>query len=60
MELILTCKQCGHEERGESERALMTKVRMWNHLNREHPALTDSFKETVAETATEFASHESR
>lgn len=50
MELILKCKQCGYEEHGSSERALMTKVRMWNHLNREHPESTDAFKETVEES----------
>lgn len=49
MELVLTCKQCGHEEVGETERLLMAKIRMWNHLNKAHPALTDSFRGTVDE-----------
>jgi len=54
MELILTCRQCGHREAGNTERALMTKIRMWNHLNHAHPALTDAFKQTVIATATSF------
>ncbi len=56
MELVLTCKQCGHEELGETERALMAKIRMWNHLNRRHPELTDSFKEAVEAEALAEAS----
>ena len=52
MELVLICKQCGHEERGETERLLMAKIKMWNHLNREHPELTDAFKEAVEEAPT--------
>lgn len=51
MELVLTCKQCGYEEHGETERLLMAKIRMWNHLNRAHPDLTDAFKQTVDEHA---------
>ncbi len=47
MELILICKQCGHEEVGQTERVLMTKIKMWNHLNKVHPELTDAFKEAV-------------
>lgn len=49
MELVLTCRQCGHQEAGDSDRMLMTKIRMWNHLNREHPALTDAFSQAVEE-----------
>lgn len=49
MEVLLTCKECGHEELGQSERLLMAKVRMWNHLNRVHPQVTDAFKRVVSE-----------
>lgn len=55
MELTLTCKECGHEERGESTRALIAKIRMWNHLNREHPELAESFRSTVAEETSQPA-----
>lgn len=54
MELVLICKECGHEEAGESERILMAKVRMWNHLNRVHPEMTEAFKTAVRE---ETAAH---
>ena len=47
MEMILVCKQCGYEEHGHSERALMTKIRMLNHLNREHPGVVEPFTESV-------------
>jgi hypothetical protein len=53
MEVVLTCKECGHEELGQSERLLMAKVRMWNHLNRVHPAMTDAFKHAVSEETAE-------
>lgn len=49
MELVLTCRQCGHTEVGDTERVLMTKIRMWNHLNRAHPEQTDAFKQAVEE-----------
>jgi len=51
MELILTCKQCGHREVGTADRALMSKVRMWNHLTHAHPTQTEvfNFKQRVEE-----------
>ena len=58
MELILMCKQCGHEEIGETERALMTKIRMWNHLNREHPELSEAFDfKEITEEQVSTATH---
>lgn len=53
MEVILTCKGCGHQELGDTERLLMAKVRMWNHLNRVHPQMTDAFKSAVEEETAE-------
>ena len=49
MELILTCKQCGHREIGGADRALMAKVRMWNHLTHAHSAHANAFKQSVEE-----------
>lgn len=49
MELILTCHECGHEERGNEARALITKVRMLNHINRRHPEVSEPFKDLVEE-----------
>jgi hypothetical protein len=49
MELILTCHECGYEERGSEERMLITKVRMLNHINRLHPEVTEPFKDLVEE-----------
>lgn len=51
MEMLLTCKQCRHEEHGDSNRALMAKVRMQNHLNRAHEREVEPFKYAVEEHA---------
>lgn len=56
MDIILTCQQCGHEEFGNSERSLITRVRMLNHLSREHPEMAEvdgAFKDLVAEDIVE-------
>lgn len=49
MELILTCQECGHEERGSETRMLITKVRMLNHINRRHPDTSEPFRDLVDE-----------
>ncbi len=56
MELVLICKQCGHEEHGQTERLLMAKIRMWNHLNKAHPEMTEPFSRSVTEEETPIAS----
>lgn len=48
-ELILTCRVCGHKEHGDTAHALMAKVRLYNHLVREHPVVADRFKEVTEE-----------
>ena len=47
METILTCGACRHAEAGDSRNALMLKVRMWNHVNQEHPDIIERFKDVV-------------
>jgi len=47
MQTILTCAACRHAEEGDSRNALMLKVKMWNHINHEHPELIERFKEVV-------------
>ena len=49
VQLHLQCRVCGHEERGSVGAALMTKVRLYNHVSREHPALADRFKEIIGD-----------
>ncbi len=49
MEVILTCSECGHQELGTERRILIAKVRMLNHLTREHPTVDESFKDLVEE-----------
>jgi hypothetical protein len=54
MHTILTCAACRHNEEGDSRGGLMLKVKMWNHINREHPELVDRFREVVhSESVTE-------
>ena len=57
MELILTCKECGHQEQGFISRALMVKIRMHNHLEKAHPfvAMAESFADTINERQVESA-----
>ena len=47
MQTILTCAACRHTEEGDTRNGLMLKVRMWNHINREHPELIDRFRDVV-------------
>lgn len=47
MKTIFTCAACRHLEEGDSRNGLMLKVRMWNHINHDHPELIDRFKEIV-------------
>lgn len=49
MDIVLTCKQCGWQETGQTERLLMAKIRMWNHLNRAHPEDVEAFSRAVEE-----------
>lgn len=53
MEVILTCNECGYQESGTERRILISKVRMLNHLNREHPELGEPFKDLVVESLTD-------
>ena len=37
MKTILTCRECGHQENGDTERQLMNRIKIWNHVARVHP-----------------------
>ena len=50
MDIILTCRECGHVEQDGDARTLMVKVRMLNHLNHEHQDTVESFREAIAES----------
>ncbi|MDE2071497.1 MAG: hypothetical protein KGI70_02060 [Patescibacteria group bacterium] len=43
----LLCHECGHMERGDASRTLMLKIRMWNHINHDHPSLIERFRDVV-------------
>jgi hypothetical protein len=48
MELTLTCKECGHEEHGESAYEEVIAERMRWHLDMCHPDLSVPFGDAVA------------
>lgn len=52
---ILTCAECGHVEEGSARRAFMLKVRMLNHVTREHPELALQFKDVIDERSEELS-----
>ena len=52
---ILTCSECGHTEAGSHGRALMLKVRMLNHVTKNHPDLADRFREVIEAREKELA-----
>jgi hypothetical protein len=41
MKVLLTCTECTYQETGSSERTLMNKIIMWNHVKKAHPYLAD-------------------
>lgn len=36
MKTILTCRECGYQDNGNSEKQLMNRIKMWNHVARAH------------------------
>jgi predicted small metal-binding protein len=41
MKVLLTCSECDFREFGSSEKELMNKIIVWNHLKHEHPRMAD-------------------
>lgn len=41
MNVILICSECGHKERSSSDKHLMNKIIMWNHVKKAHPRTAD-------------------
>ncbi len=39
MNITITCRECGFQEVGKTENAFMTRVKMFNHVQRRHPAM---------------------
>ena len=38
MKVLLSCTECDYEEWSSTEKELMNKIIIWNHVSREHPA----------------------
>lgn len=41
MKIILSCTECPYREVGSSEKSLMNKIIMWNHVKRAHSAMAE-------------------
>lgn len=41
MKISLVCSECEYREGSWSEKTLMNKIIMWNHVKREHPHLAE-------------------
>ena len=37
MKVILICSECGHKEHSSSDKQLINKIIMWNHVKKSHP-----------------------
>jgi len=38
MKVLLSCTECDYEEWSSTEKEMMNKIIIWNHVTREHPA----------------------
>lgn len=36
MQVVLTCRECGYREVGDSRNGLMNRIKMWNHVSKAH------------------------
>jgi hypothetical protein len=41
MQILLTCSECGHQEWGSTQKPLMNKIKLWNHVSKAHPTIID-------------------
>jgi predicted small metal-binding protein len=41
MKVLLSCTECDFEEWGTTERELMNKIVMWNHIKKAHIGMAD-------------------
>lgn len=41
MNILLTCSECEYNEKGRSEKELINKIIMWNHVKKVHPRTAD-------------------
>jgi len=39
MDILLTCRECGHQEWSSTEKTLINKIIMWNHVKKVHPGM---------------------
>ena len=46
MKVLLTCIVCDHEEWGNSDKELLNKIIMWNHVKKAHASTAERIMRT--------------
>ena len=41
MQILLSCTECDYQEVGHTEKELMNKIIIWNHVKKDHPATAE-------------------
>ncbi len=41
MKIILSCTECGYQDWGATQKPLMNKIIMWNHVKKAHAAIAE-------------------
>jgi len=41
MKVLLSCTECNYEEWSSSDRELMNKIIVWNHIQKTHPSTAE-------------------
>jgi hypothetical protein len=41
MQVLLSCTECDYKEHGHTEKELMNKIIIWNHIKKEHPSTAE-------------------
>ena len=41
MQVLLSCTECSYSQMGHTEKELMNKIIIWNHVKKEHPATAE-------------------
>jgi len=41
MQVLLSCTECDYQEVGHTDKELMNKIIIWNHVKKDHPATAE-------------------
>lgn len=54
MKITLLCTECHYKEAGSSEKPLMNKIIMWNHVKRAHAGVAERLMRMYTTMPSEF------